>query len=310
MFHKMLVPLDGSDQAAGILPFAVRLAAGLDIPVVLLTVIDPGASEIPERFRDSSDDNESLQQSRITDAGAAANHLLESVATQLSSHGVTSDYRVVSGVPAVEIVRTAGELGCDLIAMSTHGRNMFSRAVLGSVTDKVIHTSPVPVLTTIMAMKGDSPLEPVNIEGVLVPLDGSALSELALPYSETLARKLSLSMNLVTVVDTGGPYQGLMDDARFVDVDPGIRSKALEYLRKQSDELKSKGLNVRATVTDGNPGVTLSEMVREPRRRIVVMATHGLSGLTRWWLGSVAETLIRTSADPVLVIPTSGQRDV
>jgi nucleotide-binding universal stress UspA family protein len=68
-------------------------------------------------------------------------------------------------------------------------------------------------------------------------------------------------------------------------------------------------LSVRADVTDGNPGFVLTQMLHEPRQRIVVMATHGLSGLSRWWLGSITETLIRTSADPVLVIPSSSQID-
>ncbi|MDP6453753.1 MAG: universal stress protein [SAR202 cluster bacterium] len=310
-FHKMLVPLDGSEQSAGILPYAAQLAASLEIPVSLLTVIDPDASAVPERFRSPDEqarnDLEILQRSRIAEVEPAARRMLGNAAARLSNQGVTADYWVTKGVPAVEIVQAAIDLECGLIAMSTHGRNILSRAILGSVTDKVLHTSSVPVLTTTMAMKVDSPLEQVNISEAFVPLDGSALAELALPHALDLAEKLSLPVSLVNVVDTGGPYQGLMDDARYVEVDVEIRSKALEYLRKQSDDMRAKGINVRAIVRDGNPGVVLTELLREPRGRIVVMATHGLSGLTRWWLGSVTEVLVRSSADPVLVIPTSEQ---
>jgi nucleotide-binding universal stress UspA family protein len=313
MFRKLLVPLDGFEQAGGILPYAVRLASSLDIPIVLLTVIDPEASVVPERFRNPDGQNrevgEAFDPFRLADIEAAARNMLETVANQLSNHGVPSEYRVVRGVPAIEIVQTASELNCDLIAMSTHGRNIFSRAILGSVTDKVVHTSTVPVLTTTMAMKGDISVEQVKLGEVVVPLDGSALAETALPYAESLARCMSLEIKLVTVIDTGGPYQGLMDDARFAELGPEIRANALAYLRRLAGELRAKGLSVRADVTDGNPGVVLTQMLHEPRQRIVVMATHGLSGLSRWWLGSTTETLIRTSADPVLVIPRSSQID-
>jgi nucleotide-binding universal stress UspA family protein len=313
MFRKLLVPLDGSEQAAGVLPYVVRLASGLDVPIVLLTVIDSEASVVPERFRKSEGQNreggEAFDPFTLAGIEVAARNMLERVTTQLSNHGVASEYRVVRGVPAIEIIRAANELGCDLIAMSTHGRNIFSRAILGSVTDKVVHTSTVPVLTTTMAMKEEISLDQVKLGEVVVPLDGSALAETALPYAESLARKMSLEINLVTVIDTGGPYQGLLDDARSAELEPEIRANALEYLRKLAGELRAKGLSVRADVTDGNPGVVLTQLLHRPRQRIVVMASHGLSGLSRWWLGSVTETLIRTSVDPVLVIPSSSQTD-
>ena len=142
-----------------------------------------------------------------------------------------------------------------------------------------------------------------TISRIIVPLDGSSLAETALPFAEELARRLSLGIVLARVIDTGGPYTGLRDDATNVKVDPGIKSAALRYLNTLRWKLAEKGQKVRTEVLVGTPAERISNLAEVTADNVVVMTTRGRSGLARLAKGSVTESVIRSSGHPVLVIP-------
>ena len=139
---------------------------------------------------------------------------------------------------------------------------------------------------------------------VVVPLDGSPLAETALPYAVELATKLSLELDLVRVIDTGGPYTALLDDAKFVEALPEIKEEASGYLREVTARLAKQGLDAHPRVLEGSPAREVVDFARDTAQDMVVITSHGRSGFTRWRLGSVAETLVRASGDPVLIIPS------
>jgi len=145
-----------------------------------------------------------------------------------------------------------------------------------------------------------------TLKTVLVPLDGSKLAENVLPSVEVLAKKLDLEVTLLFVY--GVPYgaysagEGFYNTTQMETFIGGLRAETLAYLEKKAAELKSKGLDKVSFVA--KEGLDADEIISTARRtpdNLIAMCTHGRSGVKRWVLGSVTETVVRHSGDPVLV---------
>ena len=136
---------------------------------------------------------------------------------------------------------------------------------------------------------------------ILVPLDGSELAEVALPYAEELAVKLGAGIELLRVVTlpaysepTGGLYA--------VEKEVALSSGAKDYLEKVGFSLKEKGIAEQSDVKCGTAADEIIEYASKDEISLIVLATHGHSGVTRWALGSVADKVIRGTEKPVVLI--------
>jgi nucleotide-binding universal stress UspA family protein len=147
-----------------------------------------------------------------------------------------------------------------------------------------------------------------------VPLDGSSFAEAVLPYVEDLAQRLPLEVVLVRVVQVnvrdaqlpytgGGMPVGPGGVHVQVEAEQAEEAEASRYLKGVADNLAGKGLRVRWELLRGVPNTSISGLAQELSNNIVALASHGRSGLARWVQGSVAEDLIRSTGDPVLVVP-------
>ena len=181
MFRKILVPLDGTDESQGILPYVTQIASSTDTSILLHTVV---VSDTLPRTVETA--GAVIHQDQIeASLSSHAKDSLDSIARRLESDGVEAGVRVTVGSPPEEIMAVAEGEGCGLIAMSTHGRNLISRGILGSVTDKVVHSAALPVLTiTPQRARAYQEAEGTSIDRVVLPLDGSDLAATALPYVE------------------------------------------------------------------------------------------------------------------------------
>ena len=301
MIGKILVPLDGSDQSEAVLPYVSTLAKGLDVPVLLLSVLDRGSLGI----------GRSYYSKLYETAEAGARNRLQDVARRLAQEGVDAQEALAAGKSAKEIIAAAGEQGCGLIAMSTHGRNAFARGLLGSVTDEVVHSSHVPVLAITPERAKKYRGRDSAITRIMVPLDGSPLAESVLPYVEELAQKMSLDVLLVQVVRPLHLFWMDHYPAGVAEEHEAVESHAKAYLGEIAARLAGGGLNVQWQLLVGHPATTIIELARETPHDIIAVATHGRSGISRWAMGSVAEALIRSTGDPVMVVPPpkGNQRD-
>ena len=154
---------------------------------------------------------------------------------------------------------------------------------------------------------------------IVVPLDGSALAERALPEAEKLAGLSGAPLHLVRVVDVAAlhrlaGYGAAIEAAAMVQVLEDEQEAAREYLERMERELAGRGL---AVSTDRRRGTAAREIVAATAPGdVVVMATHGRGGMARWFLGSVAEEVARRSPVPVLLVraapeevaPAAGER--
>jgi nucleotide-binding universal stress UspA family protein len=285
-FKKILVPLDGSELAEQILPYARRLAEACELSVELLRVNDP---ESVTPYSPPLQGEEYLQRT----------------AKKYFSPTARIARRIEMGKPAQVIVDHAkGDASC-LIAMATHGMSGMRRWLLGSVASKVVQSATNPLLIVRPSDGADrSALVELNI--VFVPLDGSGLAEKVLPYVAVLAKPLKLEVQLVRVF-TLPPDAYILGDGVIA---PGpaqyrdeIKGEAETYLDGKVQALRAEGLeNVIATAVQGDAASEIIDLACRTDKNLVAMTTHGRSGVGRWMLGSTAEKVIQHSRDPVLLI--------
>jgi nucleotide-binding universal stress UspA family protein len=138
MYKRVLVPLDGSPLAEGIIPFIVQIAGPLDLEIVLLRVLQPIPPEVIEGARH-------VVLEDIPGRFEEARTYLAGVAQRLLLNGIRVGTDVRRGEPVTEIVSGARESGADLIAMTTHGRSGLGRLLFGSVAEAVLRQTEIPV---------------------------------------------------------------------------------------------------------------------------------------------------------------------
>lgn len=220
MYRRILVPLDGSELARQIVPYATLVAGTFAIPVVLLEVLPKVTSEAGYLASQEAFLAMLIARRRgPVEPGAAgvtenpaveAERRLDEIARPLRDMGLPVETDVAVGDAATEIIEAAskGNAGT-LIVMSTHGRTALTRWLLGSVTDKVVRNGRHPVL--VVRPQTDQPDAAPSIREVVLPLDGSALSEEAVPHAVEMALKLNIP---IAVLRSTSPmaYGGLALD--------------------------------------------------------------------------------------------------
>jgi nucleotide-binding universal stress UspA family protein len=302
MYSKIVVPLDGSTAAECALPLVRALARRLALAVDLLSVVD-----LREIARDvSAAEGLFLDRLAEDDSRHSADYLGK-IAKTLGAAAVTT--RCERGIAAETIIETAAADKNSLIVMATHGRSGLNRFLLGSVAEKVLRGSSNPVLlvkaSEPVATQGEAPLT-----SVIVPLDGSELAEGVLPTVTELALKLDLEVFLVRAYAIPyGAYsagEGFYDPVHLDAFLQMLKQETFDYLENKVAELKRKGLKVSYVAKEGLSADEIIKFARETPANLVAMSSHGRSGIKRWVLGSVTETVVRHSGDPVLISRAAG----
>ena len=326
---KILVPLDGSRLSETIMGRVAQVAEATDAEVHLLSVVEEpriggtwlealaavdettgelgmgGTSYLRQLPRQSGSVTETREQA-LERAVSASEEYLAGVAESFPSLNVKT-HAVNGDDPVTEITAFAQAQGVDLIAMSTRGHSGLGRWVYGSNADKLVHSTSVPLLLLRPEDAGDNPLERKPIDTLLAPLDGSALAESALPHVETLAKSMGAKVSLVQVITTPTMAYPVTEGYAFdPQMTANLERAAAGYLREKRTELEAKGFEVETTVKSGYPAAHIIDLAAESEGRLIVMSTHGRSGLGRWIMGSVADRVLRASYSPVLLIRPTG----
>ncbi len=289
MYKKILVPLDGSEVADSVLPFVGNLARRLDASVTLFTAVAPGRSA-------ASESETAVQVEATAQARREAQHLTEA--------GVTADVLVVSGQPVEQIISQGQRGGFDLIAIGTRGHSGIRRSLLGSVTDGVIRSSTVPVLALSPKAVEASAQSDYWLSTVTVPLDGSVVAESVLSYAEDLAQQLTLELRLLRVVSVGTMAYYAVEGGPVdtTPVEQELEEDAAQYLNSIAENVSKHELTVTCTVERGSPTLAIIDHIRNTQNNLIAICSHGRSGLGRLLIGSVADSIVRSSGVPVLVI--------
>lgn len=293
MFTRMLLPLDGTKRAEDALPVARELALETDAQVLLLHVTAPNAATLQE---------------------LATTHQVEVAADALGAAGVSTQILTAGGAQgianAISTVVDRNEI--DLIVLSPEAHSLLDGLRHPSVTAQVLAQTAAPVLIVPMATRGKTPhaAQPRLLEygdtQVIVPLDGSPLAEKALPMALRLARQYRRSLLLVRALPpvqplaTGFETYALTRDAADNDL-----RVAREYLSAVRERLqKTEQIDVHTMLLEGIPAEALLALTETKPGSVIVMSTHGRTGLARLLLGSVTLAIARKTTIPLMIVPT------
>lgn len=296
--EKILLPTDFSDCAHAALDHALFLARQHGAQLHLLHVIvlhgeDP--LETSQRFPDREDifgRLEQLAQGEMRELLSA--HEGESL--RLFEH----QRRAISAAPA--ILEVAEELGIDLIVIGGHGRRGLRRFFLGSVAEEVVRTAPCPVLTLRRSVADGG----VHRFGhILVPVDFSPHARRALANARSLASLYGAELHLLHVVEAPvvPPSYGPLYSAAATGVAFGDLAQEVEdNLRGLLSQVEGPDVTSNLQVTEGIAAPSITRWAEKIGADLIIIATHGLSGLEHFLLGSVTEKVMRTAPCPVLVL--------
>ncbi|MEF8757337.1 MAG: universal stress protein [Halobacteriales archaeon] len=288
MYDHILVPTSGVEEPTPAAERAIDLAERCGATVHALYVLESGRIPIQDGSQWVLDD--------LAGVGEVA---LDRVEERARAAGVkTVETTKTEGVPHREILSYVEEAGIDLVVMDTHGRKGLDRYLLGSVTEKVVRTSPVPVLS-VKRENGSPP--PIEYSDVLIPTDGSEGAEVAVDHGVAFAETVDADVHGLYVIDVR---------ATVPNVDAGSQTEVHDLLEAEGDratdyvdtQARKAGLEVSTAVVQGTPYAQIREYVVEHDVDLIAMGTHGRTGLERYLLGSVAEKVVRTADVPVLTV--------
>lgn len=307
MYKNLLAPVDGSNLAEGAFGYARELAARLDANVTVLHVIDPADSEALPMHQAYANHSAEVVGRGVTEIRKKLGKTAGMTPPKISAE-------VAVGDAADQILRYAQEKKMDLVVMSTHGRTGVRRLVLGSVADEVLRRSSVPVLLVRAGMADKDKFEKWTDITLVVPLDGSELAESVLPHVQALGQQAGNEMLKVVLVmvceppptpPVAGPeipfdWQKAMDENWAT-----CRKYTREYLAGVENHLKQTGLQVRSEPIEQMKANVAEEIVQYAGKipfSLILMATHGRTGVGRWAFGSVAQKVLTGSASPILMV--------
>lgn len=305
MYRCILLPIDGSppgEHAAGV---GLALAKRLGASVVLTHVIEP------QRYSELHNYQEALERARTVGRALLeqwerkAQHLRVSCATQLTSTQPENRPGV-----AEALVEAGVAHGCDLVVMGTHGRTGLPRVLLGSVAERMARLAPTPLLL----VRGDD-TKPTLFKRILVAIDGSAYSELALQHADALAGALKAKLSVVYVVPdltqlylSAGRAWMFTDQAQL----QAQLSREQARLREQGEFILKEAIERCEHCTQAHTvlreagrhliGECIREVAEQEKAELIVMGTHGHTGLRKFLLGSVAEDVAQQARQPILLV--------
>jgi nucleotide-binding universal stress UspA family protein len=304
MYKKILVPLDGSELAEKVLPYAIQLTARFQAETILLHVFAAGE---PQPL--------GMSKAYIKHTAEKVREQLQEIApkSKLSVGKVPMLIKseVIAGDAASSILKYAEESKIDLIIMSKHGQSGIGHWLMGSIAHKVFSVSRIPVLI-IHPVNTDNTVQSGWPRNVLVPLDGSKMSETVLNHVEDLFNQEQRGGE-VTLVKVSEPPDLIADypaaimrlswDEHVKQATSAAKEASLVYLGEKQKQLEAKGIKVNIEAVLGENAIpAITRYIREHPFDLVAMTTHGHSRMSVWPWGHVADRIIQVNIKPLLLI--------
>jgi nucleotide-binding universal stress UspA family protein len=292
-FQKILCPVDFFPASQQAFDYAVRMAAGYEASVHALHVVAP---VIPAAYGGP------ISLGTLTaELIAQSEDLLSRLKAKADKARVPVQTQVLQGDVDDQILKAVRSTRADLVIMGTHGRRGFERWIMGSVTEKMMRTCPVPLLLTGPSPKGRVP--PSKIRNILLTTDFSKGTENAVRYAFSIAQENQASVTFLHVVhERSAPLGGKLTQQLIND----IRQKLDELVPAEA----RVWCDVATRVETGEPYQTIGRILDKEKVSLLVMNIHGKSLLDRALVGSTAERVVRSAGSrcPVLLIPPARAR--
>ena len=300
--QKILFPTDFSKCAEQALAQAVFLAEkyGAEIHVLhVITIFEDQPSVVSNEIAETKEMVRKLEDI----AEKQLNKLLDSHSSN-DIKIITEIKRGLSAAPA--ILEYVSDKQTDLIVMGTHGRRGLGHLLLGSAAEEVVRLAPCPVFT-IRELKEPKPAMQVN--NILVPIDFSNHSEKALAYASEIAQSYNAQLQLLHIIEeTMHPAFSVTGKSSIFDLVPGIKDDSRKRAEKILKEFVSDKVKSKVFIQGGRAANDIIKFAKENSTDLIVIATHGLTGLEHMLLGSVTEKVVRMAHCPVFTVKSFGKK--
>ncbi|AAW40025.1 universal stress protein [Dehalococcoides mccartyi] len=280
-FKRILVALDGTKTAEKTLPIAECMAGAAETQLLLVSICDPKPKITDERQK-----------------------YLDIKAAELQAKGIKSSGKMFCGELLPLILKCIRDNDIDLLCVASHGYTGIKKMVLGSVSEKLIKSTNLPVLL----VKDGYDADKAAFGNILLPLDGSLFSEACLKQVSVLARDFKSKLTLLVVIqppcipsDRSPSIQPSWDEYYQALLEE-LKQQAQAYLERLTGELRENGIETefRMEVSDNIPETILST-AEDINASLISFTTHNRSGIEKWYYGSVAAGLIENSPRPMLL---------
>lgn len=288
MYDRILFPTDGSEGANAVFGRVLDIAETHGATLHILNVADTTHDSVTR-----------IEGEMIDVLEREGERIVDEATDRADERNVATVTEVLQGEVPETITGYAEEYGIDLVAVPTRGRTGVERVLLGSVTENVIRRATVPVLTL---RPGDENHQ-YPYRGVLVPTDGSECATVALERGVDVAKTYGATLHLLSVADVVSSGFDLRSELR-ADALEGQANQVIDEAREVA-ERASVGSIVGTIEHGASIHGSIQSYIDEHDVDIVVMGTHGRTGVDRYLLGSVAEKTVRTAPVPVLTVPDS-----
>ncbi|MFN8446272.1 MAG: universal stress protein [Caldilineaceae bacterium] len=295
IFKRILIPLDGSELAEQVVPHLQRFFAPNQVEIILMAASSPALAMLGDFSQPSSDP-------ALPATSDPVRARIQALTQQLTEQGFKATAHFLVGSPSECILRLAEEEHVDLIAMSTHGRTGIGRALLGSVSDQVVRNARPPVFLVPAAAVAKPEKSP---EDLLVPLDGSQFAETALPIAQSFAQMTATAIQLLRVIEPATTHERelMYGNADSLSAVFQTRAKiATNYLEQIRLRLQLAGIPSSHHVVFGKPAAAIAQIASSEEIDLIVMSTHGRSGVERLVYGSIASQVIHDATCPLLLM--------
>ncbi len=300
MYQKMLVLLDGSELAEVVFKYAQEISGRMKIQAELLHVCSPRESEqLPMRkaYMDHMAEmlcQKALEITRKYDPGALEQCI------HVTGH-------VVVGYPAEEILDYIDEHDVDLVMMSTHGSSGEKVWDLGSVANKIVHASRVPVWLVPTELREDIVEDTLpGGRSLVVLLSGTKLSESVIPHAIAMVEQRGAEGEIVLVHAV--PYLDLALTRAALEGRDAEAESMRAYLETTAAAIRARGVRVRTEILRGEPAETVINYLRGNPAQLLAMATRGHGTLSRMVFGSVTESVLHLVKKTPLLLVSAEER--
>ncbi len=292
MPKNILVPIDFSDFSDKALDYALKLAENFQSNITILHAIVLFQDDVGEEQRLQEYEDWLKRREKNIRLQMLKNH------KKAQEKGLQVESVILRGVNAADVILEYLENHShDLIIMGTHGRTGLKHILLGSISEKVVRLAPIPVLTIHRSMKD------FRINKILVPIDFSLPSKEAADSAIRLARFFEASLDFIHVIeqDIHPSFYASGIDSIF-QIDKGLQDRVIENMHDFLADQLPQNIPTDYIVSEGKAHKEIVEWAKEHETDLIVIATHGLSGLDYVLLGSTTEKVVRWATCPVLTV--------
>jgi len=300
MYKKILVPLDGSELAEMALAHVTELVGRVGLEAILLYVC-------PTEERSSTAVNRAYVEHAAEAFRKRWEEAQQKAGIPAGDKTITVRGELAVSSPAEGILRYADENNIDLIVMATHGRSGIKRWAMGSVADKVLRASKVPVWLVRAGVSQEAISDKLPRRTMVVPLDGSKRAESVLPHVEALAKQRGTETVDIILLAVCEPtvLPSFYPDVAPIDLEADLaicQQTNKAYLAGVERRLRDSRLTVQSKTLTGRPADMIIDFAKANPSVLIVMATHGRSGVSRWVFGSVADKVLSGASNPIFLV--------